>query len=288
VKPPQFTYLSPATLAEALKLLANRPAAQLLAGGQSLMPMLNMRLVFPEHIVDLNRVGGLAYIREEGDDVVLGAMTRQREIEVSPLVEARLPLLAEAIRHVGHRQTRNRGTLGGSLCHLDPSAELPTVAMAMDAALQIEGPRDSRVVPMADFPAGLMKPAIASDEILTSVRLKPWAPGHGSAFVEFARRHGDFAVVSAATLIELQADGRVRRVSLTLGGVSAAPLRMRQSEESLCDAVPDRERIRRAAQMCAGLDALEDPAYPAWYRQRLAVALAQRSLELAASRARRA
>jgi aerobic carbon-monoxide dehydrogenase medium subunit len=288
VKPPQFTYSAPATLAEVLQLLASRPGARLLAGGQSLMPMLNMRLVFPEQIVDLNRVAGLAYIREEGDEVVIGAMTRQREIEFSPLVQARLPLLAEAIRLVGHRQTRNRGTLGGSLCHLDPSAELPAAAMALDAALQIEGPRGSRVVPMADFPAGLMKPAIDPDEILTSVRLKPWAPGHGSAFVEFARRHGDFAVVSAAALIELHGDGRIRRVSITLGGVTPAPLRMRQAEESLHAAVPEAERFRRAADLCADLDALEDPAYPAWYRQRLAVSLAQRALELAARRAKRA
>jgi carbon-monoxide dehydrogenase medium subunit len=286
VKPPPFRYWAPTTLPEVLTLLADKPNARLLAGGQSLMPMLNMRLVFPEHLIDLNRVGGLGYIRSEGDEIAIGGMTRQREIEFSPVVSARLPLLAEAIRCVGHRQTRNRGTIGGSLCHLDPSAELPTVAMAMDATLCIESRRSSRAIAMVDFPAGLMTPAIAPDEMLAAIRIKPWPQNHGFAFIEFARRHGDFAVVSAAALITLSGDGTVRRASLTLGGVGPAPLRMHRAEEALSGARPDAGKIAAAARLCGDIEALEDPIYPAWYRRRLAVTLSRRALELAAARAK--
>ena len=284
MKPPPFIYWAPKSAPEALALLAGKPNARLLAGGQSLMPMLNMRLVAPEHVIDLNRVQGLAYIREEAGELAIGGMTRQREIEFSPLVAARLPLMAEAIRSVGHRQTRNRGTLGGSLCHLDPSAELPSVAMAMDATLRIDSAQGSRSIAMADFPEGYMTTSLKPDEMLAEVRIKPWAAGHGWAFLEFARRHGDFAVVSAAALLELAGDGRVRRASLTLGGVGPAPLRMRAAEALLTGEKPDAARLADAARLCADIDALEDPIYPAWYRQRLAVTLARRALELACSR----
>lgn len=285
MKPPPFTYWAPRLLPEALALLADKPNARLLAGGQSLMPMLNMRLASPEHLIDLNRVQALSYIRGDADTIEIGSMTRQREIEFSPLIGAALPLMAEAIRCVGHRQTRNRGTIGGSLCHLDPSAELPTVAMAMDATLCIESRRGARTLPMALFPAGLMTPALASDEILVGVRIVPWEPGHGYAFVEFARRHGDFAVVSAAALVELDGNGAIRRASLTLGGVGAAPLRMRRAEEMLIGGQPDEGRVADASRACADIEALDDPAYPAWYRRRLATALSRRALELALARA---
>jgi carbon-monoxide dehydrogenase medium subunit len=285
MKPAPFAWWSPTTLPEALAMLTDKPNARPLAGGQSLMPMLNMRLAAPDHLIDLNRVAGLAGVSEQGGDIVFGGMTRQRDIEFSELVAERLPLIAEAIRSVGHRQTRNRGTFGGSLCHLDPSAELPTVAMAMDATLKIESRRGSRMLPMAEFPAGYMTPAIEADELLTEIRIRPWARGHGYAFIEFARRHGDFAVVSAAALIEPDGDGRIRRASLTLGGVGPAPLRMAASEALLHGARADAARLDEAAELCAGIEALEDPVYPAWYRQKLARTLSRRALEQACGRA---
>src|SRR5438105_1511117 len=141
MKPPPFSYHDPQTLGEAIDLLGRHDNAKLFAGGQSLMPMLNMRFVLPDHVIDLNRIEGLSYIRETGGTFEIGAMTRQREIEFDAMVLERLPLVTEAILHVGHPQTRNRGTLGGSLCHLDPSAELVAVAMALDAIVRVQGPR---------------------------------------------------------------------------------------------------------------------------------------------------
>src|SRR5262245_55997820 len=151
MKPPDFEYYAPTALAEVVRLLATLDNARLLAGGQSLMPMLNMRYVLPDHVIDLGRVTDLAYIREDGDTLRIGAMTRQRDLEFSPLMARRLPLLTEAINHVGHRQTRNRGTIGGSLCHLDPSAELVTVCAALDATVTVTGRDGTREIPFAEF-----------------------------------------------------------------------------------------------------------------------------------------
>ncbi len=288
VKPPPFDYHRPASLAEALGLLAQHDDARVLAGGQSLMPMLNFRVVAPAHLIDLNRVAELAFIRESGDDIAFGAMTRQRSIEFSPLIAQRLPLLAEAILQVGHRQTRNRGTIGGSLCHLDPSAELPTVAMAMDAQLVVRSVRGERMVAMAEFPAGYMTSCLEPGEVLCEIRMRPWPAGHGYAFLEFARRKGDFAIVSVAAMLTLDAEGRVSRAALALGGVGASPLRMTRAEEALLGAQPDAKTLAAVAASCADIDALSDPAVPAWYRQHLATVLVERALASAVARALRA
>jgi aerobic carbon-monoxide dehydrogenase medium subunit len=279
LKPPRFTYHSPGSLAEALDLLASLPNARALAGGQSLMPMLNFRLASPDHLVDLNRLEALAFIREEADAVVIGALTRQRDIETSPLVSRRLPLMAQAIRLVGHRQTRNRGTLGGSLAHFDPSAELSAVATALDAEINVASASRQRVVCMAEFGRGLLSTALDAGELITEVRFPAWPQGHGHGFQEFARRHGDFAVVSAAALI-VTSKGAVSRASLTLGGVAPSPLRVPEAE-ALLEA---RGTIDDAAQACSRIEALEDPTYPAWYRRKLAVCLARRALEQAMAR----
>jgi len=247
------------------------------------MPMLNFRVASPAHVVDLNRVAGLAYINEEAGHIAIGAMTRQRDIETSDLVARRLPLLAAAIRLVGHRQTRNRGTIGGSLAHLDPSAELPAVAVAFDAEIQVRNQDGGRSLRMADFAKGPLTTALTSDELITELRFRPWSEGHGHAFVEFARRHGDFAVASAATLI-LISNGRVENISLTLGGVGPVPIRVLAAEKILRNAEPTLARIAEAANCCANLEALQDPLYPAWYRQKLAVTLTRRALEKALPR----
>jgi carbon-monoxide dehydrogenase medium subunit len=285
MKPAAFTYHSPVSVGEALQLLAEKPNARLLAGGQSLVPMLNFRLASPEHLIDLNRIGDLAGIAEQEGAIVFGAMTRQRDIEFSALVARQLPLMAEAILHVGHRQTRNRGTIGGSLCHLDPSAELPTVCAAMDAMLEIRSAQGARTLRMADFALGTMTTALAAGDMLTAIRLQPWPRGHGYAFVEFARRHGDFAVAAAAALLQLDASGRIERASLALGGVAPAPLRVASAERRLVGAIPGRETFAAAGAECATVKALEDPTYPAWYRQHLAKTLSERALALALTRA---
>jgi carbon-monoxide dehydrogenase medium subunit len=286
MKAPPFRYHAPRSLDDALALVATLPSPRLLAGGQSLMPMLNFRLLAPEHLIDLNRVQELSGIRETGGQIVFGAMTRQREIEFSPLVQQRLPLLAEAMQWVGHRQTRNRGTLGGSLCHLDPSAEQPAVAMAMDATLVVVGPAGRRELPMRAFAVDLMTPALEDGEILTEVRITPWSPAHGWAFLEFARRHGDYAIVAVAVLLEFDAGGHASRVSITLGGVAATAIRVPEAEAALLGSALSTADIAAAAECCGQVDALGDPQVPAWYRQRLARTLCERAIPIAAARAR--
>jgi carbon-monoxide dehydrogenase medium subunit len=285
MKPAPFTYHSPRSVDEALSLLGSHENARLLAGGQSLVPMLNFRLASPDHLIDLTRIESLRGIREEGDEVVFGAMTRQRDIEFSPVIADRLPLMAEAVLQLGHRQTRNRGTIGGSLCHLDPSAELPTICMAMDATLEVLGPSGKRTLAMADFAQGMMTTALAAEDMLTAVRIRPWTGRYGHAFIEFARRHGDFAVASAAILIALDAAGTITRAVVALGGVGPVPLRVSAAEALLVGASAGPEAFAAAAAECAKVEALEDPTYPAWYRQHLAQTLAGRALKLAHERA---
>src|SRR5271155_4316954 len=198
MKPPPFSYHDPRTAADVVGLLCSLDNAKLLAGGQSLMPMLNMRFVLPDHVIDLNRVDGLSFIRERDGALEIGAMTRQRDIEFDELVRDRCPLMHEAIAQVGHRQTRNRGTLGGSLCHLDPAAELVAVAAALDARLTVMGKNGERSMDFSAFPVAYMTPALEPDELLTGAAFPSWSEQHGFAFVEFSRRHGDFAIVAAA------------------------------------------------------------------------------------------
>ncbi len=283
MKPPPFHYHDPATVTDAVGLLSRLENAKLLAGGQSLMPMLNMRYVLPDHIIDLNKVAGLSYLREENGALAVGAMTRQRDLEFSEIVRARHPLMHEAILNVGHRQTRNRGTVGGSLCHLDPSAEIPTVAAALDATVTVAGPKGNRDIAFAEFPAGFMTPAIEADEMVIGARFPAWPQGHGYGFVEFARRHGDFAITSAAALLE-EANGKITRVSLTLGGVATAPVRMRDVEKALIGQTPTEDVFREACEACRKVKALEDVHAPASYRQHLAAVLSRRALVAAHGR----
>ncbi|HZC54948.1 MAG TPA: xanthine dehydrogenase family protein subunit M [Xanthobacteraceae bacterium] len=278
MKPPHFSYHDPRTTAEAVGLLSTLENAKLLAGGQSLMPMLNMRFVLPDHVIDLNRVDGLSYISEHGDTLDIGAMTRQRDIEFSGVVKKKCPLMHEAIAHVGHRQTRNRGTLGGSLCHLDPSAELVSVAAALDAKVSVAGKNGTRSIDFANFPVAYMTPAIELDEMLTAVSFPCWPAGHGYAFVEFARRHGDFAIVSAAVLIEEDAIGKITRASLTLGGMGPAPVRARDIERALIGEKPDEKRLHEICETLRSVDAVDDIHAPASYRQQLATVLPRRAL----------
>ena len=284
MKPSPFVLHRPTTLPQALGLLASSDNARVIAGGQSLMPMLAMRLAAPDHLIDLNRIGELAYIREESGEIAIGAMTRQRDVEHSPLIAARVPLMHEAILHVGHRQTRNRGTIGGSLCHLDPSAEMPAVMIALDATLQVESTRGRRMLAMAEFADGMMTTTLQTDEMLTQIRIRPWPSPHGAHFVEFARRHGDFAVVSAAAMVDLDRAHRVARASLALGGVAGTPFRVTAAERALIGQ-SDGVAFERAALAARESDALDDPAFPAWYRQRLSATLLAKAIKGAYGRA---
>jgi carbon-monoxide dehydrogenase medium subunit len=285
MKPPPFTYHDPRSIEDAVALLAEKENAKLLAGGQSLMPMLNMRFVLPDDVIDINLIDGLSYIREDGDDLVFGGMTRQRDIEFSDLVARRCPLMKEAILNVGHRQTRNRGTYGGSMSHLDPSAELPSVSMAQDAIITVQKKGGSRDIAMVDFPMAYMTPSFELDEMVTDIRVPLWPEGHGYAFVEFARRHGDFAITSSAVLLDVDGGGKITRASVTVGGVGPSPLRVFAVEDGLVGETGSVELFTEIAEKCREIDAMEDVYAPAWYRQHLAAVLTRRALGKAFSRA---
>jgi len=278
MKPPPFTYHDPRTVAETVDLLAQLENAKLLAGGQSLMPMLNFRYAQPDHVIDLNRVDGLSYIRAESGGLRIGAMTRHRDIEFSDVVRKACPLMADAIRFVGHRQTRNRGTIGGSLAHLDPAAELPLVCATLDATIHVAGRNGERAIPMAKFPQGYMTPAIESDELVVAVSI-PAAPAR-TGFVEFARRHGDFAIVAAAVALDI-ANGAIKSARIALGGVGPAPVRCTEAEKMLAGQKPTADALRAAAETCRSIEAMEDVHAPASYRQHLATVMTRRALEAA-------
>jgi aerobic carbon-monoxide dehydrogenase medium subunit len=284
MKPPPFSYHDPRTIADTIGLLGRLENAKLLAGGQSLMPMLNMRFVLPDHIIDLNRVEGLSYIREDGGGLEIGAMTRQSELEFSDVVRARWPIMHEALLQVGHRQTRNRGTIGGSLCHLDPAAELVSLASGYDATVTVAGPKGERQIEFSDFPIAYMSPAIEPDELVIGIRFPQWAARHGYAFVEFSRRHGDFAITSAAALLEADAAGKIARASVTIGGMGTTPSRARELEQAIVGQAPTAELFRDACESCRKLEAIDDVHAPASYRQHLAAVLSRRALEKAHAR----
>ena len=284
MKPPRFSYHDPQSVADTVGLLGRLENARVLAGGQSLMPMLNMRYVLPDHLIDINKVPELAYLREAGGALEVGAMTRQRDLEFSDLVKKRLPIMHEAILQVGHRQTRNRGTVGGSLCHLDPSAELVSLAAALDATISVASAKGKRDIAFADFPQGYMSPGIEPDEMVTGARFPLWPDGHGYAFVEFSRRHGDFAIVSAAALLEEDASGRIKRASVTIGGVGPAPVRARAVEQAITGQSASEALFRQACESCRSIEAMSDVHAPAEYRQHLAAVLSRRALEKAHTR----
>jgi carbon-monoxide dehydrogenase medium subunit len=284
MKPPPFSYHDPRTVSEAVELLGRLENAKLLAGGQSLMPMLNMRFVLPDHIIDLNRVEGLSYIRENDSALEIGAMTRQRDLEYSDVVRTRWPIMHEALLQVGHRQTRNRGTIGGSLCHLDPAAELVSLAAGYDATVTVVGPKGQREIAFAKFPVAYMTPAIEANELVTAVRFPQWKGQYAYAFIEFSRRHGDFAITSAAALIATNGGGKIARASVTIGGMGTVPVRARELEQALVGQAPSKELFRDACESCRKIEAIDDVHAPANYRQHLAAVLSRRALEKAHAR----
>lgn len=286
MKPAAFDYHRPDTLAGALECLAALDDARPLAGGQSLIPMMNFRFVTPEHVVDLNRIGELAAIEETVDGLRIGAMVRQRALERAPRVAARYPLMREALGHVGHVQTRNRGTLGGSLSHLDPAAELPAVLAAQDAVLEVRSTRGARRVPISEWNLGYMTPNLGDGELLCAVEMPAWPPGHGYAFEEVARRHGDFALAGAAVLVSLDASGVVERVAIALAGIGDAGLRLHEAEQMLIGQAAAAGQVERAAKLAGNVPGFSDAHASEAYRQKLAVVVTRRALFKAIERAR--
>ena len=292
MKPPPFAYAAPATLEEAVGLLTEHAEAEprVLAGGQSLIPLMNFRLAKPGYLVDLRNVAGLSGIRRDGDVLRIGAMTRMAEVGRSPEIAVAAPLVTEAVGLVAHAPVRNSGTVGGSLAHADPAAELPAVALALDADLVAVGPGGTRVIPAAEFFTGPYSTALAADEILTEIRLPVWPGGH--AFTEFSRVHANFAVVAVAALVELDGDGdgdgdRIGRVALALAGVAPTPVRATAAERALAGAPADADTIRAAADAAAAsLSPAADLHASPETRRGLARTYLRRGIELAVARAR--
>jgi aerobic carbon-monoxide dehydrogenase medium subunit len=286
MKPPRFEYHAPATVEHAVATLARYGGeAKVLAGGQSLMPLLNFRLTRPAALVDLNRIPALAYIEETDGQVRLGAMTRQRALEFSPVVRRRLPLLAEATRWVGHLPIRTRGTIGGSLAHADPAAEYPAVLTALEGQVVVRGPGGERVLtPDALFQTYLTT-SLTPEEILTEVRLPAMPAGAGWAFEEFSRRHGDFAIVGIAALVVM--DGRrCVRARLATAGAGPVPIRLRPAEHVLESAGLGDEAIAAAAAKASELvEPDSDIHASADYRRHLTGVLTARAVTRARARA---
>ncbi len=282
MKPPAFRYVAPATLDEAVALRAEHGSdSAMLAGGQSLIPLLNLRLAFPAVVIDLGRVTELVGIRSADGGLAVGAMTRQRNVERSDLARERAPMVGQAVRLIGHPAIRNRGTIGGSLAHADPAAELPAAALALGAELVARGPRGERVIPADAFFRSYLTTALEPDELLVEVRL-PAVNGR-SSFQEVTRRHGDFALVGAVALVVLDG-GRIRDARLVLMGVGPTPVRAAAAETVLTGAEPSEALFAEAArEAVAGLEPTSDIHATAAYRRRVAAVLARRALMEAAS-----
>jgi aerobic carbon-monoxide dehydrogenase medium subunit len=285
MKPAPFDYHAPRQLEEAAELLARLPNAKILAGGQSLVPMMNFRYVIVDHLIDLGRVEDLRGIAVGKDRLRIGAMTRQRDLELSPLIARHLPLMAEALRHVGHRQTRNRGTIGGSLAHADPAAELPAVCAAYDAIVQVASAHGVRAVPFREFSTGYMATALAPDEMIVAIDIPLWRANAGYGFHEFARRHGDFALAGAAALIDLDAAGTVKHAALVVFGVAEQPQRLDAAEAALTGKPLNMAAIETAAAAAWLIEPISDIHASGEYRRHLAQVLGMRALVDAARRA---
>jgi len=284
MKPASFEYHAPTTVDEALTLLqANGPDCRVLAGGQTLIPMMNFRLASPPVIVDLNRIPDMAYIRDHGDAVCIGAMTRQRTIEFSAVVADKLPVLTAAIKLVGHLPTRSRGTIGGSIANADPAAELPMVLQVLDGAVVVRGPGGQRSIAASDLFQDAMTTSIAPDEILVEVRLPVMPAGAGFAIEEFARRHGDFAI--AAVIAVILRDGRgCARACIATAGVSSHSERLRATEQILKQRGLGEDAIAQAAEAAAAaVEPLSDRQASAAYRRQLTQVLTERAVRRAAA-----
>ena len=285
MKPASFEYHDPTTLSEATALLGRLgDDARVLAGGQSLVPLMNFRLARPAHLVDLNRVAELDFLSVEGGELRIGAMTRQRALERSEAVAAGWPLLREATGFIGHVQIRNRGTVGGSLAHAFPSAELPLAMVTLDAAFVLQGESGERNVAAEDFVLGTMTTALEPGELLREVRVPAVAAGSGASFQEVSRRYGDFALAGAAALVTLDGDGVVTAARLTLTG--PVPVRARAAEDAVLGERPSEALFREAARRAvAGIEQDSDMHATAEYRLRACEALARRAFAEAAERA---
>jgi aerobic carbon-monoxide dehydrogenase medium subunit len=285
MKLPAFEYACPATIPEAVQLLASRDGdAKALAGGQSLMPMLAFRLAHPTLLVDLRKLVDLRGIRISEQGVSLGAMVRWRDIEDDARLATAHPLLKAAIAHVAHYQIRNRGTVGGSMAHADPAAEMPGIAMTCDAEIAVVGKSGTRAFQAADFFQGALTTALEPDQIIMEVRLPPWPKGRRWGFQEFARRRGDFAMAAAAVFYDQDQRGKATNAHVGVIGVGDRPLRLAGVEDVLNGQAIDDATIAKAeTAAAAAVDPPDDIHASAAYRRALTGTMVERALKQAAA-----
>jgi carbon-monoxide dehydrogenase medium subunit len=290
MKPPRFKYHDPTTLDDALELLAQYgDESKILAGGQSLMPVLNFRLARPANLIDVNGIAELAGLADAGGGLSLGAMVRQRALERSDLVRQRCPPIIQALPFVGHAQIRNRGTVGGSLAHADPAAELPAVMVAADATFTLRSRTAERVVEAEEFFVGQLVTVLAPDEMLIRIDIPGLPEQTGSSVQEVAMRLGDFALAGVVTTLTLDASARVSRARIVCFGVGERPLRQREAEQSLQGAVPGDTAFAEAGRLVsARVQPTDDIHASAGYRQRVAAVLTRRALTASLSTIREA
>ncbi len=285
MKPTAFEYHPATSSEEAVALLAEHGGdAKVIAGGQSLVPLLALRLARVDHLVDINGVESLSGIRTE-NGLRIGAVTRHRAAEKSPLVMEQAPLLGAALQQVGHVAIRNRGTIGGSLAHADPAAELPAALLALDGRVTATSSRGTRTINASDLFAGFLTTSLEPDELLTEIALPPWNPKAGWSVQEFARRSGDFAIAGVLTVLSVNGGGRVDDARVSLIGVASTPVRASAAEQALIGEAPADELWSAAAERASdGLEPPSDLHGSAAYRLHLVRTLVRRSLHEAASR----
>lgn len=287
MKPAPFEYHAPETVSDVVGLLAEHgDEAKPLAGGQSLVPMLALRLTRFEHLVDLNRVGELSRVERDNGSLVVGAMTRQAAIERTDEAGA-VPLLGLAAPLIGHFQIRNRGTVGGSIAHADPAGELPAVALALDAQLDVVSSSGTKQVPADEFFVGTWTTSLEADELLTAIHFPTWSGRSGFAIDEVARRHGDFALTGAVCGVQLGSGDSIERVAIALIGMGSTPLRAAAAEAALVGTTPDDSDLGEVAQLAvADLDPPEDIHASSRYRTSVGAHVVERALGRALREAR--
>jgi len=279
MKAAAFAYSRPASLDEACALLAADDGARVIAGGQTLVPLMAMRLARPTRLVDIDRIPELAFVREDADSVVIGATTAQRAAERHALVRDKLPLLARALPWVGHAATRTRGTIGGSLANADPAAEISLVAVTLDATLVFRNGAEDTQVQAAEFFLGPMVTALPPAGVLTAVRFPVWRERVGVGFQEMSSRKSDFAFAAAAAQVALRADGTIARLAVGVGAATEFPLRLDAVATALTGTRPAREVIRAAVtEALGGITPMADLHASAEYRRRVAATLAARAI----------
>jgi CO/xanthine dehydrogenase FAD-binding subunit len=289
MKPPRFQYCAPRILDDALLLLERQgDEAKILAGGQSLVPLLNMRLAAPAYLLDINRISELNYIQPEEEYLAIGATVRQSQVERLSLTQEKHPLLLEAIWHIGHMQIRNRGTVVGSLVHADPAAELPTLLTCLNGSVLLQSSTGERLVSAETFYRGFLETALEKGEMVVEARF-PWVDPHaGWAFMEFARRSGDYALVGAAAVLTPGEDGICQAAHLAYSGVAGAPVRAAEVEAFLVGSSMNEETWRKAAELARAVvdEQMSDIHATVEYRRVLVAELTRRVLQVAWTRRR--